>query len=138
MAVDPRGRAARGRVLRFGIACSVIAELILCEATRGFDRANLVKVEINDGLERLAGGGVAERFGQGVEPLDVFGLQSDELGHNVMPSLPPAATIGGLAVADDGSAGMTFSVARLSFGTAEGLAALRLGSPGHGCHSPVT
>jgi hypothetical protein len=44
------------------------------------DGADLVEVEIENGLQRLSGCGVVEGFEHGFEPLGILGLQSDELG----------------------------------------------------------
>src|SRR5262249_15076519 len=75
------------------------------EAARRFDGADLVEVEIEDRLQRLAGSGVAERLGERLEPLRVFALQSDEFGHGIAPALMAAAAIGRTAAAGDAGPG---------------------------------
>jgi hypothetical protein len=92
--VDPRGRAAASMVW-----------LILCEATRRLDGGQFVEVEIEDGLQGLPGGGVAQRFGQRLEPSHVVALQGDELGDRVAPALMAAAAIDWPPVADDRGTG---------------------------------
>jgi hypothetical protein len=70
------------------------ARLILREAARRLDGADLVEVEIEDSLQCFAGGGVAERVGQRLEPLRVFALQGDEFGRALRYAKaprPPAA-----------------------------------------------
>ena len=87
-----------------GIGSAWHGRLILREAARRFDGADLVEVEIEDSLQCVAGGGVAERIGQRLEPLRVFALQGDEFGHGIAPALMAGAAVGGSTVADDRSA----------------------------------
>ena len=76
--MDPRGRAAvRGW------------RSIASEAMRRLNGDELIEVEIEDGLQRLPGGGVAQGLGQRFQPLRVLVLQGDEFGHRHMPSLRP-------------------------------------------------
>ena len=119
--MDPRGRAAAS-----------IVWLILREATRRLDGDQLVEVEIEDGLQGLAGGGVAQRFGQRLEPSHVVALHGDELSDRVAPALMAAAAIEWSPEADDRGAGMACAIARLTLGAGQRLVALRLASPGHG------
>jgi hypothetical protein len=125
---EPRGRRISWIMLR----------LIPRKSARRFDRADLVEIEIADGLPRRTGRGVAKGFGQGLEPLGLLGLQGDECGHRVLPTLPAVAAIGGSPIADDGRAGVAFPVARLAFRRGERMLALRLASSGHSssqwCH----
>ena len=81
--MDPRGRAAEIQgFLRF-----LTVRLILREAAWRLDGADLIEVEIEDRLQGLAGGGVAQRFRQRLEPLGVLALQGDEFGNGVVPAL---------------------------------------------------
>jgi hypothetical protein len=98
---------------------------------RRLDGADLVEVEIEDGLQRLAGSGVVERFRQRFEPLRVFALQSDEFRHGIAPALMAAAAIGGPTVADDASTGVACPVAGLPLGPAKRLVALWFASSRH-------
>ena len=42
------------------------------KAARRLNAGQLVEIEIDDGLQRLAGGAVAQRLGQRVEPSGIF------------------------------------------------------------------
>jgi len=90
------------------------------------DVSEVCQVEIDDGLQGLAGGGLAEGVWQGVGPGNVVGLERDELGHRVAPTLRAGSTIRGLPIADGrtGLFGLTGAVARLAFGVAERVVAL--------------
>jgi hypothetical protein len=133
---DPResGAAMRGRCLWTpGGELRVAGDaLITSEAMRRLNGEELIEIEIGDGLQRLAGGGVTQRLGQRFEPLRVVGLQSDQFGHGVTPALMTAAAIDRPAVADDRSTGMACAVARLALGAGKGLVALWFASSGHG------
>jgi hypothetical protein len=119
--VDPWGRAARSlELVRFRTV-----RLILREAARRLDGADLIEVEIDNRLQGLAGGGVVERLGQRLEPLRVFALQSDEFGHGIAPALMAAAAVGGPAIADDRGAGMPGAIAGLPLGSGKRLVAFR-------------
>ena len=74
-----RGRAA---VELCGGAWSIASE-----AARRRDGDKLVKVEIDDRLQGLAGGAVAQRLGQSLEPSRILSLQGDKLGDSGTP--PP-------------------------------------------------
>jgi hypothetical protein len=112
--------------------------LILCEAARRLGGNELIEVEIEDRLQRLPGGGVAQGLGQRFEPLRVLALEGDQFGHGVAPTLMAAAAIPGSspgirpAVADDRRASLARPIARLPFGAGKRLVALRLASSGHG------
>src|SRR3954452_11891958 len=73
---------------------------IASKATRRLDVGEGVKIEFDDGLESLGGGAVAKVVGQGVAPGGVFGLQCEQFGDGVVPSLWSGASIGGSAIAD--------------------------------------
>jgi hypothetical protein len=64
---------------------------IASKATRRFDVGEGVKIELDDRLQCLGGGAVAEAFGQGVAPCAVFGLQDEQFGDCVPPSLRSGA-----------------------------------------------
>ena len=106
--------------------------LIVREAARRLDGADLIEVEIDNRLQCLAGGGVAERLGQRLEPLRVFALQSDEFGHDIAPALMAAAAVGGPAIADDRGASVPRAIAGLALGPGKRLGALRFASSAHG------
>jgi hypothetical protein len=105
------------------------------------DRGQFVKIELGDGLERLAGGGVAEAFWQGIEPDGIFSLQAEQDGNCVIPALWPGASVLWVAVSNfrhwlEGlSAG---AIPGLSFGVAEGVLALGLTTWWHFCLGEIT
>jgi hypothetical protein len=99
----------------------VIGWLNRGQSRTAFDRNELVEIEIDDGLKRVAGGAVADGLGKRVEPGEVFGPQNDEVGDGVAPALGPAAAIDRPAVSDDRCAGMARPVARLALGACERL-----------------
>ena len=73
---------------------------IASKATRRLDVGEDIKIELDDGLESLGGGAVAKAVGQGVAPGGVFGLQGEQFGDGVVPSLRSGASIGRSAIAD--------------------------------------
>jgi hypothetical protein len=73
---------------------------IASKATWRLDVGEDIKIEIDDGLESLGGGAVAKAVGQGVAPGGVFGLQGEQFGDSVAPSLRSGASIGRSAIAD--------------------------------------
>ncbi len=46
-----------------------------------------LQVEINDDLQSLRRGGVAQRVRQGLKPSGIASLQGKQLGHGVVPAL---------------------------------------------------
>jgi hypothetical protein len=75
-------------------------ESITSKATRRLDVGEDVKIEFDNGLEILGGGAAAKAVGQGVAPGGVFGLQGEQFGDGVVPSLWSGASIGRSAIAD--------------------------------------
>ena len=63
-------------------------------STRWHDGSEFIEIEFDDGLQCLGGGTVAKAVGQGVAPGGVFGLQGEEFGDGVAPSLWSGASIG--------------------------------------------
>jgi hypothetical protein len=70
------------------------------KATRRLDVSEDVKIKFDDGLESLGGGAVAKAVGQGVAPGGVFGLQGEQFGDRVVPTLRSGASIRWSAIAD--------------------------------------
>ena len=68
--------------LRYGLVATVSAGRL--------DIGNVGWVEVDDGLERLGRGSVAQRVRQGVCPGGVFDLQGEQLGYGVVPTLGSA------------------------------------------------
>ena len=70
---------------------------ISAKAARWLDGAEFVEIEIDDRLQRLAGGAVVQRFGQRVEPGSTLRLNDKEFGDGVAPSLgsraPPIGSL---------------------------------------------
>ena len=58
-------------------------------AARGLDRAQLLEVEVNDHLQRLASDALAQGFRETVEPGGIFGLQCDQFSDGGTPALRP-------------------------------------------------
>ena len=81
--------------LRYGLVATVSAGRL--------DIGNVGWVEVDDGLERLGRGSVAQRVRQGVCPGGIFDLQGEQLGYGVVPTLGSAAAVGRSAIADGGS-----------------------------------
>src|SRR5580658_7116162 len=59
------------------------------EAAWRLDGHDLIEVEINDGLQGLAGGAVAGCLRQGRQPGGILGLQGDKLANRGLPALHP-------------------------------------------------
>ena len=125
-----------------------IASSIPSEAARRLDRAQLVKIKIDDRLQCLASGAVAQRFREEVEPGGILGLQRNQLGDRSTPALRPAARLGRANRADCrcATAGAALAIARLTLGAAEGALALRRAASAlrfrhvtifQGAHSPL-
>jgi hypothetical protein len=108
------------------------------KAARGLDFSENVKIEFDDGLESLGGGAVTKAVGQGVAPGGVFGLQGEQFGDGVVPSLRSGAPVRRAAIADAGwrLLGLaTSAITGLSFGVAEGVVTFRLSASWHGLFS---
>ena len=60
------------------------------EATGRLDGEQFVEIEINDCLQCLTGGAVAQRFGHCLEPSDIFHLQGEQFGDRCVPTLGPS------------------------------------------------
>jgi hypothetical protein len=105
---------------------------------RGGSISANVKIELDDGLESLGGGAVTKAVGQGVAPGGVFGLQGEQFGDGVVPSLRSGASVRRTAIADGEwrllglPAG---AISGLSFGVAEGVVTYRLAASWHGVFS---
>jgi hypothetical protein len=110
----------------------VSALSIASEAVRRLDSDEFVEVEIENGLQCLTGGSVAQRLGQCFEPLRVLVLQGDEFGDGIVPALMAAAAVGGSAVADDRGAGVARAIAGLPLGPGKRPVASRFASSGDG------
>ena len=67
------------------------------------DLGEVGQIEVDDDLERLGRGGVAQAIWQVIGPGGVFGLQSEQLGDGGVPALRPGAAIGRSTVADGNS-----------------------------------
>jgi hypothetical protein len=111
---------------------------IASKAARRLDFGENVKIELDDGLESLGGGAVTKAVGQGVAPGGVFGLQGEQFGDGVVPSLRSGASVRRTAIADGEwrllglPAG---AISGLSFGVAEGVVTYRLAASWHGVFS---
>src|ERR1700730_8072054 len=111
---------------------------IASKATRRLDFSENVKIELDDGLESLGGGAVTKAVGQGVAPSCVFGLQGEQFGDGVVPSLRSGASVRWPAVADAGWRVLglaTSAISGLSFGVAESVVTFRLSASWHGVFS---
>ena len=81
--VHPPGQAL---ALRFW----QIAHLQSRPKPRGLDGEQFVEIEINDRLQCLTGGALAQRFGHCLEPSDIFRLQGEQFGDRCVPTLGPS------------------------------------------------
>jgi hypothetical protein len=109
---------------------------IASKAARRLDIGKSVEIEVDDGLQCLCGGAVAEAFGRCVSPGGVFGLQGEQFGDRIVPSLWSGTSIRRSAITDQRCrlpgvpAG---AISGLSFGVAEGVITCRLAASWHGC-----
>src|SRR3954462_5547539 len=69
-------------------------------ATRWLGCGEQIQIEIDDGLQRLRGGGIAQAVRQGLAPTGVFGLQSKQFSHGIGPALRAGAPVGWPTIAD--------------------------------------
>jgi hypothetical protein len=125
------GMARHGGV---SVVNAVNGRSIAAEATWRLDGDEIVKIEIDDGLQSGAGGGVTQIVRQDVIPGGVFGLQCDQPGDRVMPALRAGTPVGWAPVADDrrGLLGFaTRAVTCLAFGVAERVLTFGLSASGH-------
>ena len=99
-----------------------------------------IKIEIDNGVQGLGGGAVAEAIWQGVAPGGVLGLQSEQFGDRVTPALRSGASICRSAIADRGKWLLLLpagTVPGLSFGITQSVAPFRLAASWH-CGFSVT
>jgi hypothetical protein len=111
---------------------------IASKATRRFDVGEDVKIELDDRLQCLGGGAVSEAVGQSVAPRGVFGLQDEQFGDRVTPSLWSGASIRRAAIADLRGRLLGLpacAISGLSLGVAEGTVTVRLAASWHGVFS---
>jgi hypothetical protein len=110
--------------------------LITSKAARRLDIGKNVKIEVDDGLQCLCSCAVAEAFGQCVSPGRVFGLQGEQFGDRIVPSLWSGTLIRRSTIADQRCrlAGLPAgAISGLSLGVAEGVVTCRLAASWHGC-----
>ena len=108
------------------------------EATWRRDGREFIEIEVDDGLEGLGGGAAAKAVGQGVVPGGIFGLQGEQFGDRVTPSLWSGTSICRSSVADRRRRLLglpTGAIVGLSFGVAKGVIAGRLATSWHGMFS---
>jgi len=116
------------------LRCSSIASI----ATWQFDIIEGIKIEIDDGLQSLGGGVVAEVFWQGFAPAGVIGLQGEKLGDSVTPTLRSGASIDWPSIVDRGRRLMvplTGAISGLPLGVAESVATFGAAASRHGAFS---
>jgi len=126
----PQKRRLKNSPLR----CSSIASI----ATWQFDIIEGIKIEIDDGLQSLGGGVVAEVFWQGFAPAGVIGLQGEKLGDSVTPTLRSGASIDWPSIVDRGRRLMvplTGAISGLPLGVAESVATFGAAASRHGAFS---
>jgi len=108
---------------------------IAAEAAWRLVADEIVELEIDDGLQGGAGGGVTQIVRQHVIPGGVFGLQGNKPGDRVVPALCAGAPVGRPPVADDRRRLLSFAagaITRLAFGVAERILAFGVTASGHG------
>jgi hypothetical protein len=101
---------------------------------RRLNGEKLVEIEVDEGLQGVAGGSVAQGLGQRLEPLRILALQGDEFIDGIAPALMAAAAISRSPVADERRAGVARSIECLALGAGERLVALWLASCYDGTH----
>ena len=101
------------------------------------DGGQFIEVDVGDGLESVGGRGALEGVRQGLGPGNVFGLECNQFGDGVLPSLWPGASVGRSPVANH-RGGLSFdagAIPRLPFGAAERVVALCRSASWHGFFS---
>jgi hypothetical protein len=114
---------------------SLTCRSIAAEAAWRLDADEIVEIELDDGLQGGAGGGVTQIVWQDVIPGGVFRLQGDQLSNSVVPTPCAGSPVGWPSVADHrhwllGLASRT--MAGLAFGVAERVLTFGLSASGHG------
>jgi hypothetical protein len=96
------------------------------------------KIKVTDCPQRLRRGACLKVLRQRIQPYPVIVLQGDELGHGLMPSLRPAAPVGGPSVSDPGRpVGMLRAKASLPLGGRHRLVTQGLRAWFHRFHNPL-
>ncbi len=111
-----------------------MAHSIATEAAWRLDVDEVVEIEIDDCLQGVAGGGVTQIVRQNVIPGGVFGLQGDQPGDRVVPTLCARAPVGWPPVADHRGWLWGFvarAIASLAFGVAERVLTFGVSASGH-------
>src|SRR5271154_5689881 len=118
-----------------GVVNAVMARSIAAKAAWRLDADEIVEIEIDDCLQRGAGGGVTQIVRQDLIPGGVFGLQGEKPGDRVVPALCADTPVGWPPVADHRRwllALATRAITRLAFGVAERVFTFGLSASGHG------
>jgi hypothetical protein len=116
------------------LRCTSIASI----TTWQFEVVEGVEIEIDDSLQSLGGGVVAQVFWLRVAPSGVFGLQGEEFGDRVAPTPRPGASIDWPAIADQVRRLLVFltgAISGLSLGVAESVATFRAAASRHNAFS---
>jgi hypothetical protein len=132
---EHRGITQRALAVRRFVDARDVSQSIAAEAAGRLDADEVVEIEIDDGLQGGAGGGVTQIVRQDVIPGGIFGLQGDKPGDRVTPALCAGAPVGWPPVANHrrwllGLAAR--AVTRLAFGVAERVLTFGLSASGHG------
>ena len=110
------------------LALAVLADSpfsISPEATGWLDGEQFVEIEINDRLQCLTGGALAQRFGHCLEPSDIFHLQGEQFGDRCVPTLGPATRPRGVSWARcGGTPSLAQAIACLALSASQGMLAL--------------
>jgi len=107
-------------------------------SARRFDGSQFVEVDIGNGLESVGGSGALQGVGQRLGPGGVFGLERNQLGNGVMPSLWPGAPVSRSPIANHRGGRLSFdagTIPRLPFGATERVLALWRSASWHGFFS---
>jgi hypothetical protein len=95
------------------------------EATGRLDGEQFVEIEINDRLQCLTGGALAQRFGHCPEPSDIFRLQGEQFGDRCVPTLGPSTPPQRVSWARCSSTpSLALAIACLALGAGERMLAL--------------
>jgi hypothetical protein len=99
------------------------------KATRRLDGDQFVEIKINNRLQRLTGGTIAQRLGQCLEPVGIFRLQGKQFGGGGAPALRSGAPPLRVNRARRCRGRLALTIAGLALGAGQGTLTLRRAAP---------
>ena len=109
------------------VSSGFLLSSIASVASRWHDCGERVEVEIDDGLKGLGGDTIAQAVGQRVMPGGILGLQRDQLGDGVVPTLSSGPSVRRPTVTDLGK-----RLVGLATGAIDLMSVSSPGEPGKG------